>query len=151
MRISLIAILCVVGGYLSVQAETEVSAKQNNVPGHVESFLQVNCIDCHDGPEGEAGFDLRRVLSNGIDLQDTKLDPPWVRIIDRVTSGEMPPREADQPNVKDRNEFVSQKSVVAKTSEAAESYLRSCTCSSINPIAGRAVFAGYFGNRCTTG
>ena len=108
MRISLIAILCVVGGYLSVQAETEVSAKQNNVPGHVESFLQVNCIDCHDGPEGEAGFDIRRVLSDGIDPQETKLDPPWVKIIDRVAAGEMPPREADQPNVKDRNEFVSQ-------------------------------------------
>ena len=110
MRISLIAILCVVGGCLSVQAETEVSAKQKNVPGHVQSFLQVNCIDCHDGPEGEAGFDLRRVLSNGIDLQETKLDPPWVKIIDRVAAGEMPPREADQPNVKDRNEFVSQTS-----------------------------------------
>ena len=103
-------------------------------------------------PEGEAGFDIRRVLSEGIDPQETKLDPPWVKIIDRVAAGEMPPREADQPNVKDRNEFVSQiKSVVAKTSEAAESYLRSCTRSSINPIAGRAVFAGYFGNRYTTG
>ena len=110
MWISLIAILCVVGGRLSVQAETESSAKQKNVPAHVESFLQASCIDCHDGPEGEAGFDLRRVLSNGIDLQETKLDPPWVKIIDRVAAGEMPPREADQPNVKDRNEFVSQTS-----------------------------------------
>ena len=110
MWISLIAILCVVGGCLSVQAETEVTAKQKNVPAHLESFLQVSCIDCHDGPEGEAGFDLRRVLSNGIDPQDTKLDPPWVKIIDRVAAGEMPPREAEQPNVKDRTEFVSQTS-----------------------------------------
>ena len=110
MWISRIAIICVVGGSLSAQAETEGSAKQKNVPTHVEGFLQVNCIDCHDGPEGEAGFDLRKVLSNGIDLQDTKLDPPWVKIIDRVAAGEMPPREADQLNVKDRNEFVSQTS-----------------------------------------
>ena len=106
--ILLFAILGVVGGRLSVQAETEASAKQKNVPAQVESFLQVSCIDCHDGPEGEAGFDIRRVLSDGIDPQETKLDPPWVKIIDRVAAGEMPPREADQPNVKDRNEFVSQ-------------------------------------------
>jgi len=108
--ILLIAILGVVGGRLSVQAETEASAKQKNVPAQVESFLQVSCIDCHDGLEGEAGFDIRRVLSEGIDPQETKLDPPWVKIIDRVAAGEMPPREADQPNGKDRNEFVSQTS-----------------------------------------
>lgn len=108
--ILLIAILGVVGGRLSVQAETEATAKQKNVPAHVESFLQASCIDCHDGPEGEAGFDIRRVLSDGIDPQETKLDPPWVKIIDRVAAGEMPPREADQPNGKDRNEFVSQTS-----------------------------------------
>ena len=108
--ILLIAIFGVVGGRLSVQAETEATAKQKNVPAHVESFLLASCIDCHDGPEGEAGFDIRRVLSDGIDPQETKLDPPWVKIIDRVAAGEMPPREADQPNGKDRNEFVSQTS-----------------------------------------
>ena len=108
--ILLIAIFGVVGGRLSVQAEIVGTAKQKNVPAHVESFLQASCIDCHDGPEGEAGFDIRRVLSDGIDPQETKLDPPWVKIIDRVAAGEMPPREADQPNGKDRNEFVSQTS-----------------------------------------
>lgn len=110
IRIPLIAILGVVGGFLSVQAESEVSPKRKNVPVHIQSFLQTTCIDCHDGPDGEAGFDIRKVLSNGIDPQEIKLDPPWVRIIDRVMSGEMPPREADQPNVKDRNEFVAQTS-----------------------------------------
>jgi len=110
MWIPLIAIVGLVGGSLSVQAESKNSSKPKNVPAHIQSFLQTSCIDCHDGPEGEAGFDIRKVLSNGIDLQKTKHDPPWVRIIDRVTSGEMPPREADQPNVKDRNEFVSQTS-----------------------------------------
>ncbi len=110
MWIPLIAILCVVGGCLSVRAESEISPRWKNVPDHIQSFLQTSCIDCHDGPGGEAGFDIRKVLSNGIDLQETKLDPPWVRIIDRVVSGEMPPREADQPNVTDRNEFVSQTS-----------------------------------------
>ena len=84
IRIPLIAILGVVGGFLSVQAESEVSPKRKNVPVHIQSFLQTTCIDCHDGPDGEAGFDIRKVLSNGIDPQEIKLDPPWVRIIDRV-------------------------------------------------------------------
>ncbi len=110
MWIPLIAILGVVGGRLSVQAESKNSPKPKNVPAHIQSFLQTSCIDCHDGPEGEAGFDIRKVLSNGIDLQETKHDPPWVRIIDRVVSGEMPPREADQPNTKDRSEFALQAS-----------------------------------------
>ena len=108
--ILLVAILCVVGWALPVLAEIEVSAKQKDVPVHIQNFLQTSCVDCHDGHEGEAGFDISAVLSNGIDLQETKRDQPWVRIIDRVVSGEMPPREADQPNTKDRNEFVLQTS-----------------------------------------
>ena len=108
--ILLVAILCVVGWALPVLAEIEVSAKQKDVPVHIQNFLQTSCVDCHDGHEGEAGFDISAVLSNGIDLQETKRDQPWVRIIDRVMSGEMPPREADQPNTKDRNEFVLQTS-----------------------------------------
>ena len=82
MWIPLSAILGVVGGCLSVQAESKNSPKPKNVPAHIQSFLQASCIDCHDGPEGEAGFDIRKVLSNGIDLQETKHDPPWVRNID---------------------------------------------------------------------
>ena len=35
IRIPLIAILGVVGGFLSVQAESEVSPKRKNVPVHI--------------------------------------------------------------------------------------------------------------------
>ena len=108
IRSGLFALLCVAISCQSVQAE--VGARRANVPVNIQGFLNTSCIDCHDGPDGEAGFDLSRVLSNGIDLQDKKLDPPWVRIIDRVALGEMPPREADQPNSKERNKFVSEAS-----------------------------------------
>ncbi|MEC7709733.1 MAG: hypothetical protein VX902_03060, partial [Planctomycetota bacterium] len=82
IRSGLFALLCVAISCQSVQAE--VGARRANVPVNIQGFLNTSCIDCHDGPDGEAGFDLSRVLSNGIDLQDKKLDPPWVRIIDRV-------------------------------------------------------------------
>lgn len=54
-------------------------------------FLASNCFDCHRGTEGEGGLDLTGLSE---DLSDSKIRQRWVRILDRVESGEMPPPEA---------------------------------------------------------
>ena len=66
-------------------------------------FLQNNCLDCHDGPEGEGGFDLNRLQDN---LDDAAALAKWSRIIDRISDGEMPPVDSEQPDSSEKSEFI---------------------------------------------
>lgn len=67
-------------------------------PGLADSstaaFLERHCISCHEGNTAEAGLDLSLPLE---DLADPAVERRWVRIIDRVHDGEMPPKDAEQP------------------------------------------------------
>ncbi len=63
-----------------------------------------HCLDCHQGKEAEAGLDLTKL---GKDLSDQKTERLWVRIYDRVHSGEMPPPDSEQPTAKVRAEFLN--------------------------------------------
>jgi len=69
----------------------------------LQSFLQANCLDCHSGKTAEAGFDLKKL---GTDLKDKNAEKQWVRIYDRVQSGEMPPADAPQPKPAARQAFL---------------------------------------------
>ncbi|MFM7244550.1 MAG: DUF1592 domain-containing protein [Planctomycetaceae bacterium] len=63
-------------------------------PAPVAAFLKRHCSDCHAGADAEAGLDL---TSLRFDPEAPAGDRPWMRVIDRVAAGEMPPPEADQP------------------------------------------------------
>ncbi|MEM6690285.1 MAG: DUF1592 domain-containing protein [Planctomycetota bacterium] len=90
---------------------TELSAERfHNVPRKVpvpreqiDGFLNQFCIDCHNDEFSEGGFNLDRL---GNDLSDAATFSRWVRVIDRVQLGEMPPEEPiqadDQPALVDR-------------------------------------------------
>jgi len=69
----------------------------------VETFSTAYCTACHTGPDGEGGLDLTSLSD---DLLDPKIAERWVRIHDRVESGEMPPPEADQPTAAERRAFL---------------------------------------------
>ncbi len=71
------------GAAHSVRADNVTS-----VPEHAAEFLANNCHDCHQGDEPEAGLDLEQ-LSFDLDNHDSV--SRWVRILDRVRDGEMPP------------------------------------------------------------
>jgi hypothetical protein len=57
-------------------------------------YFERHCLDCHSGPSAEAGLDLTKL---GTDLNDKKTEHHWVRVYDRVQSGEMPPKDAERP------------------------------------------------------
>jgi len=67
------------------------------------SFLEKHCVSCHTGNEAEAGLDLTTL---GDDLSDPAVEQRWVRIFDRVHEGEMPPKDADQPQSAEVAEFL---------------------------------------------
>lgn len=76
-------------------------------PEAARKFLQANCYDCHIGKDADAGLDLS-VLAEPASPQHSTGSVPdvWVRIVDRVQSGEMPPDEgAIEP--KEVDQFVN--------------------------------------------
>lgn len=73
------------------------------LPEHASSFLKNHCIDCHDGPDGEGGFDLSSLKQ---DLENSASLAKWSRVIDRITSEEMPPADADQPEPAEAQNFA---------------------------------------------
>ena len=58
------------------------------MPEAVRSFVDSNCLDCHQGEDAEAALDLE---SLDFDLAADLTSQRWVRIFDRVAAREMPP------------------------------------------------------------
>jgi mono/diheme cytochrome c family protein len=69
-----------------------------------EGFLEKHCIRCH-GPqeeEGELRLDqLSRAFESGIDTHH------WAETLDKVNSGEMPPKEEPRPTQEEISAFVT--------------------------------------------
>lgn len=69
----------------------------------LQSFIEQNCLDCHqgDGAEGQLDFDeLELDLSSPLSLAK------WTRVHDRVRSGEMPPPDYGTPEPEESSQFT---------------------------------------------
>lgn len=87
---------------LFVEATSARSAA-DDLPQLVTFFKQ-QCIACHEGSSAEGNLDLATL---GRDLHDDRTRARWVRIFDRVKSGEMPPRDAEQPSATEVSAFLA--------------------------------------------
>ena len=72
-------------------------------PRRVSSNRQ--CSDCHTGSDGEGGFDIGKLTD---DLADRANRENWVRAIDRVEAGEMPPPDSGKLARRAIERFVDQ-------------------------------------------
>ena len=64
------AFVGILGGiFFTSPTHAETGGVQSSIitPAHLQGFLKASCIDCHDGPDGEAGFDISRTIVAGID------------------------------------------------------------------------------------
>lgn len=66
-------------------------------------FMDTYCLDCHQGEGAEADFDLDEYRSITLIAQSRK---QWRKLLSRVRDHEMPPRDAEQPQLETREEFV---------------------------------------------
>ena len=72
------------------------------IPG-AGTFIQRHCSDCHDSTTKEAGLDLTTLSFNPDDKANLAI---WVRVHDRVKSGEMPPKLQPRPAATELELFV---------------------------------------------
>lgn len=64
------------------------------VPAQFANFLDKHCSDCHSGAEADVGF---RVDTLGFQLSNSENHGTWVKVFDRVRTGEMPPSDSVKP------------------------------------------------------
>lgn len=70
-----------------------------------QRFVSETCADCHTGPDGEGGFDVEALTG---DISNLAERDRWVRMIDRVEAGEMPPPEDARLSRNQISNFVDQ-------------------------------------------
>lgn len=86
-------------------------------PAAVQTLIEQRCVGCHEGPGGEGGLDLT-TLGSPVGSQSDLAH--WMRIIDRVAAGEMPPADSDPLTAEEREAFASEAGAwVERQQEAA--------------------------------
>ncbi len=69
----------------------------------VKSFVKQHCFDCHGPDLQEAGLRIDSLANN---LNDADAARSWVKILDKVSTGKMPPPDEERPAQKDVREFT---------------------------------------------
>ncbi len=72
-----------------------VAARGAELPAEPAGFFAAQCSECHDADSKEAGLDLTAL---GFEPADAENRRRWIKIYDRLTAGEMPPKEKPRPN-----------------------------------------------------
>ena len=62
------------------------------------AFFETHCYDCHDAESKKGGFDLTALKT---DFATPEVFARWVKVYDRIESGEMPPKKKERPPVQD--------------------------------------------------
>ena len=68
------------------------------VPRDVKAFFEKHCLECHDPQSKRGGLDL---TTQAVNLGDSPTLLRWVRLHDRVLSGEMPPKDSQRPKAEE--------------------------------------------------
>ncbi len=66
-------------------------------------FLETHCYDCHGDGIKKGGLAIDDLKT---DFADAEVMRRWVQIHDRITAGEMPPKDKPQPEAKQKQAFL---------------------------------------------
>ncbi len=69
-----------------------------------QAFLDRYCIDCHGTNTQERELDLTKL---SMDVTDASAHKKWVLVFDRVTAGEMPPKDVARPSDVEIQQFLN--------------------------------------------
>lgn len=82
-----------------------VERQQQRYENVVRPLLEKFCVDCHGSDTSEAGLDLDRFPNYLSVLEDRSR---WLKLAQRVSGGDMPPQDADQPSDAERAALVAE-------------------------------------------
>src|SRR6478672_12349126 len=70
---------------------------------NIRPFLAGYCVGCHSGATPAAQFDLKTYTDVASVVKDY---PRWALVLDKLTAGEMPPKQVKQPPAQARQEAI---------------------------------------------
>lgn len=109
---TVLLILALVAIVLAISAPVSADAPVDSL-----DLLENSCVHCHDGEFAEGGLDLAGLST---DLSDPNVAATWVRIHDRVESGEMPPPDDEELDLAQKDSFVAETSRWIKNHQLQE-------------------------------
>ncbi len=95
----------------TVTSSPSVPADEMPISGRL-AFIENHCTSCHDDAEKKGNLDLTNLAANDF--------PTWVKIHDRVASGEMPPKKKKRPDAGDLASFIGGLSTTLTETDRAE-------------------------------
>ena len=105
VRLTFVPVLIAIAGGSLVAAESSPEsfaslADQYKTKAH--PVLKQFCLGCHSTEKQKGELDLERFASLADVRRDTK---SWLKVVEMLDSGEMPPKESKQPNAEQRKEL----------------------------------------------
>ncbi|MBL9199906.1 MAG: DUF1592 domain-containing protein, partial [Opitutaceae bacterium] len=90
------------------------AARAAELPAKAGAFVEKHCAGCHDAVEKKGDLDLTALALNPADPKNFAL---WLKVHDRVESGEMPPKKKARPAAGELRDFLG---VIGKSLAQAE-------------------------------
>ncbi len=75
-------------------ADKPVKPGTSTFNNRVATFIENHCIDCHDSATQKGKLNLEALKPN---FDDAATVERWIKVYDKVTSGQMPPRDKARP------------------------------------------------------
>src|SRR6185437_12367716 len=69
----------------------------------IEQFVKTNCVECHGATKQKGEITLHTYHDEASVLKDRKT---WEAVLEKIQSGEMPPKKKARPNQADSDAFV---------------------------------------------
>jgi hypothetical protein len=91
-----------------------VGAARGELPREVHTVFEHRCLDCHDADSKKGNLDLTALKP---DFADAETFARWLKVHDRIASGEMPPKKKARPEageVKAVTEWLAESLVKAE-------------------------------------
>jgi hypothetical protein len=90
--------------FLAILGTVSLQAQDSRLdPRPFKPYFAKYCADCHLGGAAKGGLDLEKLST---DLQDAETMRRWVRVHDRVRSGEMPPPKKERAAAGEQEAFL---------------------------------------------
>jgi hypothetical protein len=102
-RLTLLWIAALFGPGIPSNAASPETTASGDFRKHLEPLLEAHCSDCHDADRKKGGLNLDALSWTPADPENFRT---WVKVFDKVRSGEMPPRKKARPLAEETGSFL---------------------------------------------
>jgi hypothetical protein len=81
----------------------QAALPEARLPEKHRAFFKTHCLDCHDSETREGKVDLETLPFRITTIEQAEL---WQKVLGALNSGEMPPKDSEQPGNKEKADFL---------------------------------------------